>query len=653
MRGETQVSKRYARIGAAIFLALVAGAASLTAQRGADPGPTSYLRMKVLVVVYTHSFTSTITAQEVANLKRDVAEAQAFFWRNSRMNLHLAVDQIQFDRFLARNQFLESNGRFWLPHVTMDKVHSVRKDLIALGLPDDSYDAVFLFWAWKNGPGHQVPYGGTASWVNQILGKAALARVPMCWGKYTNYVIHEFLHILDVINHEGGFSEFPNPDSCVCPAAWSDNTPTISAWLLRSWPDAKYLGLTGKWGTYVTIPDQDRDGFADRSPPGDALCFTEASLGSSPTRADTDGDGLSDRDEAIAGLLQGANPRDPDTDGDGRVDGADPCPLDAFAPIVPPGSAAIDGQLTGEPYVQVARITGAGVGDATVDISMSWDANFIYVAAHLVDDRVNGDALLVQIDLDGDGHVYGDRNLDIRATIGWSQSGPCGIGSQVWLRSTRTWSNTLLPASSIVSRYTRTLDGCDVELAIPRTPALQLVPAQGLELRTKFSVFEGEGSSTGSALPAFDRFRTLTLDGVLEVETRGPGSVGRVSPVLFTSRPVLGGVFGIDLVNAPFPSSGALYLSFEDARRPVRPIHVPGGPAFRHPCPVYVDVANPANLIGLVPIVVDPEGAWKLRLPLPSDPRIEGLRFILQAMLWPSRGGFTPSNGLTGVLVSQ
>jgi len=652
MRGRRQSPKRQARIAAAALLALVVGAASLSAQRGADLGSASYLRFKVLVVVYTHSFTSTFTAAEVASLRKDIAEAHEFFWRNSRMNLHLAIDQIQIDRFLARNQFLENNGRFWLPHVTMDQVHSVRKDLIGLGYPDDSYDAVFVFWAWKNGPGHEVPYGGTASWVNTILGKAALARVPLCWSKYTNYFIHEFLHILDIINQECGFPEFPDPDRCVPPAAWADNTPTISAWMLRTWPDAKYQGLTGKWGTYGTFPDQDQDGFADTSPPGDTLAFTEASFGASPTRADTDGDGLNDRDEAIAGLLRGSNPRDPDTDGDGRDDGADPCPLDAFAPIVPPGSAAIDGQLTGEPYVQVARITGSGAGDAAADVSMAWDANFVYVAARIQDEWVNGDALLVQFDLDGDGQIYGDRNLEIRATIGWSPSGPCGIGSQVYLRSTRSWSSTLVPAGSILSRYAYTRDGCDVELAIPRTPAVQLAPARGLKLRTQFSLFEGEGSSTRSALAAFDRFRTLTLDGSFEVETRGPGCLGRASPVLFTSRPMLGQVFDIHLVNAPFPSSGVLYLSFEDPKRPVRPIHVPGGPAYQHSCPIYVDVANPANLIGLVPVVVDPKGEWNLGVPLPGDPRLAGIQFILQAVLGPSRGGFTPSNGLTGVLVS-
>ncbi|MBW2579104.1 MAG: hypothetical protein JRE38_13730 [Deltaproteobacteria bacterium] len=78
-----------------------------------------------------------------------------------------------------------------------------------------------------------------------------------------------------------------------------------------------------------TFKDRDGDGLPDYSPYGDELRITEETLGSSTSEADTDGDGLSDLEEAIAGLRGGTDPNNPDTDGDGLLDGSDPSPLEA------------------------------------------------------------------------------------------------------------------------------------------------------------------------------------------------------------------------------------------------------------------------------------------------------------------------------------
>jgi hypothetical protein len=82
-----------------------------------------------------------------------------------------------------------------------------------------------------------------------------------------------------------------------------------------------------RWGTVETFKDRDGDGVPDYSPYGDELSITEESLGSSTSSADSDGDGLSDLEEAIAGVRSGTDPNHPDTDRDGLIDGIDPDPL--------------------------------------------------------------------------------------------------------------------------------------------------------------------------------------------------------------------------------------------------------------------------------------------------------------------------------------
>lgn len=85
----------------------------------------------------------------------------------------------------------------------------------------------------------------------------------------------------------------------------------------------------------AVLPDADRDGLDDAS---------EAALGTDPAKADTDGDGLTDREEA---KVYKTDPRKPDTDGDGMKDGdeirARRDPLDSSpAAIWPPRPAASD-----------------------------------------------------------------------------------------------------------------------------------------------------------------------------------------------------------------------------------------------------------------------------------------------------------------------
>ena len=76
----------------------------------------------------------------------------------------------------------------------------------------------------------------------------------------------------------------------------------------------------GRWGSVETFKDRDGDGVPDYSPYGDELSITEETLGSSTSHTDTDGDGLSDLEEATAGVRSGSDPNRLDTDDDGLID---------------------------------------------------------------------------------------------------------------------------------------------------------------------------------------------------------------------------------------------------------------------------------------------------------------------------------------------
>lgn len=79
------------------------------------------------------------------------------------------------------------------------------------------------------------------------------------------------------------------------------------------------------------------------------------SITSDPTKADTDGDGLSDGDEF---LTHATDPRDPDTDGDGLLDGGDLHPADDVAASWrAKGYIEVNGTFLGE-----ADVCGKGEG---------------------------------------------------------------------------------------------------------------------------------------------------------------------------------------------------------------------------------------------------------------------------------------------------
>jgi hypothetical protein len=305
----------------------------LTSSAPGVAGADEYLRLEVLVVVYTDTFAGAVTSSEVENVRREVDEAVEFIWRSSRMRLHLAVDDLTIYDFVPEDQFARSQtDRYILPFWTPKGAQgSLTTDLADFGYQNGSYDLVVAFYAFENGPGRFPLFGAASYGLNRLLGKAGYITIPMTWAPETfnGYVEHEFLHILSDIFRESGNTDFPLVHNGQFFKFVNGKNASYKKWILGSFSDAEYFDVAGRWGTVETFKDRDGDGVPDYSPYGDELSITEETLGSSTNHADTDGDGLSDLEEATAGVRSGTDPTNPDTDGDGLIDGSDPDPLGA------------------------------------------------------------------------------------------------------------------------------------------------------------------------------------------------------------------------------------------------------------------------------------------------------------------------------------
>jgi hypothetical protein len=291
--------KRTAANTVAHALAALATALLLLAAGSAEA--SRYLSLRVLVVLYPHTFADLATPEEDARVFEAVDRAAEHFWRGSRMRLHLAVDRAPIGRYLAEEEFSEVEPqRYWLDGTSRDGVKTVEQDLEDLGYAPDSYDVVAVFYAFENRPAHQSRFGGASYGVNRILGKAAYLAIPMAWSpeELSSIFEHELLHALDSIFRSSGCAEFPHPHNGGFFKLTTGRDADWIAWVLGNLPDECYREPTGVWGTVREFPDWDGDGLPDYSPPWDRLAVTEDSFGTSRLRPDSDGDGATDLEEA-------------------------------------------------------------------------------------------------------------------------------------------------------------------------------------------------------------------------------------------------------------------------------------------------------------------------------------------------------------------
>jgi hypothetical protein len=383
-------------------------------------GSNDVLKVDVLVAVYTSTAGGNATEQDIDVLQREVAEARAFFWRNSRLAVDLAIDYLYIDEFLTESRFTEAPwGGYWLPPNDVspmdDDFASVEYDLRARGIREDQFDGVVVFYAWDTAI-LPAAYGGTTFGAGfGFLGSTGYTDIPLCWepATWSWYFVHEFNHQVDAMLEYSWYAPFHNPDMpWTLPGDFGENYD-YNAYLMRLLDRDAWGCLANKgWGRIIHVTDLDGDGVPDA---GD-FPLTEAITGSSPTKMDSDDDGSGDIDEILAGIFNSSDPLDPDSDGDGIEDGLDPYLIYPVDPRASPGVFDIghDYDLGTTGWILDAPTTTMPKTFQNTSLAATWNASGLNLIGRIPDAI---DRLTVHVDIQDDGWFHGRDNIAISVRI--------------------------------------------------------------------------------------------------------------------------------------------------------------------------------------------------------------------------------------------
>lgn len=480
--------------------------ALLTASTGPGRGRTQFMRLPVLVVIYTPisyrdaktpplSLPAELSEADLAQIRCYMADVRDFYWRNSFGCLDLAFDYALLRRPMsAKDDEVE-------PVFERDFEEAVA----FLGKKTEDYTGVIFLYGWDEyadpskrpslyrGQGFGgLTYGTDAPW--------RYKSTPHSWihfhraANITWTTVHEYHHQLDALFHASGRPEYPfnHPDPNEPVGVFGEHYD-VNAFILRTWPRHKWGTL--QWGRLVITRDTDGDGLPDRAD----VPVDEASFGSDPYSADTDGDGLNDLAEmaATSGVYQGLdeeclgpvvkpNPRRADSDGDGIPDGKDPYPLYQADPNRPRRTPQIDGRLSAGEWPVFAMGRRRELQARTF---AAWDSDNLYFAVEASRPAV----LRLDIDAANNGWFAGSDNYRITVTPPEEpQSGPA-VDAAIFdwdkfyaePRVYVYWNRDKVKASDLKVAVGESGGRYVVELAIPKNEKTGLLPRPGAVVNIK------------------------------------------------------------------------------------------------------------------------------------------------------------------------
>lgn len=286
--------------------------------------------LPVLVVMYTESLPGA--SEEADRIQESLEAARLLVFR------HTAA------RLLLDMTFIRRAGP--TPSTSGPSMSLIERDLRRQGIAKDYYGLVFVIAGDLDGSwGNFVLLGNTAGAYGRSPGVPtppdALGPDPAAAWDF----IHELQHVLNGrIAGSLGHAALPTGHFDQDYASGRLGGTGLSLDVGEAWDgQAALLRLTDFWPDVgppyrrlMEVVDSDGDGLPDDDP---LLPLDEARFGSSPDSEDSDGDGLGDLAEFMAGLYSGSDPTEPDTDGDGLRDGDDPWPLSDFTGRIREGSA--------------------------------------------------------------------------------------------------------------------------------------------------------------------------------------------------------------------------------------------------------------------------------------------------------------------------
>lgn len=411
-----------------------------------DATMMAYTRLRVMCMVYrTISYRDvyprtkypqipdgrTITDDELNYLREACKFNSEFYFRNSACKILLDFDFYVVQDTLWLHE-LGDKDPYWLScneRVTRDYEKAVQY----FGRTPSDYDGLVCPYAWVNYPPRRKsalsdPTRTDSINIRQAYGGGTNG-VPAPWkyGKTTGYtgnpfqdrfsrqdwlITHEFHHQIDALMEASGYPEYYHADQpWKMPGRFGEdfdfNAHIIRNARLDSWLDLKF-------GTLAQTRDLDHDGVPDDDP---TLPFDEKRLGGDPTKKDTDGDGLSDLQEVVAGMSIGSRLDVKDTDQDGINDERDaeplyPIPSQILHVYGKPGTT----QEVPEGLTSLGRMTQQP-DSVSAFFEMGWDEHFLYLFANCMTSTSKNVNLLFQIDANNDGWFHGFDNFQIRVRL--------------------------------------------------------------------------------------------------------------------------------------------------------------------------------------------------------------------------------------------
>lgn len=297
-----------------------------------------------------------------------------FYWQNSGFNLWIDFQVFRITRDITDTTALSIWG-------------VVDSELSSLGFTAKS--KILGLWACGDIVGGN--YGGSGA----VFGNAC---VMGQWCTSDDFVaIHEMNHSMDSLygyygvleKYEGnhGIWGIPNGEGL---------DYSINGMIIGNMYSANYATVTidNSPENWIVVDDKDDDGIPDDTPTRgltNPLAITEKTLGSSPSKKDTDNDGLSDFEEAVYFPWSGLDLTSSDTDGDGIPDNVDLNPAYVMSNSVKKETVVIDGVINENEgwtcitnhwgYDNLPQIRGDNNEHYQDTITYaSWDNQYLYLA---------------------------------------------------------------------------------------------------------------------------------------------------------------------------------------------------------------------------------------------------------------------------------
>jgi hypothetical protein len=402
-----------------------------------DPAAMALTRLPILCMIYrTISYGDvypadrypriprgrTISDDELDYLRAACTFNSAFYFRNSgcRMMLDFDIHVVEDTLFLRD---VGAADPYWLSltdRVTRDFEHAAA----VLRKTTEHYNGLIVPYAWVNYPPRRTsalrdPSTSDSITIRQMYGGGTFG-VPAPWkyGKTSGYtgnpfqdrfsrqdwlITHEFHHQVDALMEASGYAAYYHADQpWKMPGRFGEDFD-FNARIMRNADPASWLNL--KFGTLTATPDADRDGVPDDDP---SLPFDERRLFGDTTRTDTDGDGLTDLVEILAGSEHGTALNVRDTDGDHIDDGIDPEPLYPFPPAIRRLQAGTGTRLDRVTAGEFARL------DSVTVFHLAWDDSSLFAGYTHTGKASDTLGFLLQIDAANDGWFHGFDNTQIR-----------------------------------------------------------------------------------------------------------------------------------------------------------------------------------------------------------------------------------------------